>query len=87
VDGERRELDTLLIERPLVPGDYVLSHGDRAVRLLDAAEAEAIGSALKAVLYAAEGRNFEHLIADLIDREPPLPPHLRAELDAREIKP
>jgi hydrogenase expression/formation protein HypC len=86
-DGERRELDTLLIDGALSPGDHVLAHGERAIRRLGAAEAAAIGSALRAVLFAVEGCGFEHLIADLIDREPPLPPHLRAEVDAQKARP
>ena len=48
-------------------------------RRLDALEAQQIGDALRAVAAAAAGEPFEHLLADLIDREPKLPPHLRQQ--------
>ncbi len=40
-------------------------------------KARQITDALRAVLAASEGAAFDHLIADLIDREPPLPEHLK----------
>lgn len=73
----RRTVQTgLLDERPAV-GQWLLVHVDVAIRSLDSAEALQIDDALNAVVAAAEGRPFEHLLADLIDREPELPPHLR----------
>jgi len=74
--GERRRVSTLLIGRQTT-GARVLVHVDSAVRVLDDAEAEAIDRALSGLAAAAEGRAFEHLFADLIDREPELPEHLR----------
>ena len=71
-----RRVDTLLVE-PVAPGDWVLVHVASAVRTLDESEALAIRGALLAVERAAAGQAFEHLLADLIDREPQLPPHLR----------
>lgn len=71
-----RRIDTLLLD-PVVPGDWVLVHVASAVRAIDAAEAASIRCALLAVERAAGGLPFEHLLADLIDREPQLPPHLR----------
>ena len=83
-DGETRMLDTALLGETLQPGDHVLSHNGRALRRLDPDEAEAIAAALKAVLIAARGGDFTPFIADLIDREPPLPEHLQAEIAARQ---
>lgn len=74
--GEKRRVSTLLVGRQAA-GAHLLVHLDSAVRVLDAAEAEAIGRALEGLAAAAEGRAFEHLFADLIDREPELPAHLR----------
>lgn len=74
--GEKRRVSTLLIGRQ-PPGTRLLVHVDSAVRVLDDAEAEAIGRALDGLAAAAEGRAFEHLFADLIGREPELPQHLR----------
>jgi hydrogenase expression/formation protein HypC len=74
--GERRRVSTLLVGRQ-TSGSRVLVHLDSAVRTLDEAEAEAIDRALAGLLAAAEGQAFEHLFADLVDREPELPEHLR----------
>lgn len=78
VDGERREVSTLLItDGPIAAGDWLLCHLGNAFRRLDEEEAGLIRDALGAVMAAADGQPFEHLIADLVDREPELPPHLR----------
>jgi hydrogenase expression/formation protein HypC len=75
--AETRTVSLLLIG--LQPaGTCVLVHIDTAVRVLDAEEAEAINRALEGVAAALDGRAFEHLFQDLIDREPTLPAHLRA---------
>lgn len=74
--GERRRV-SLLATGPLVAGDWVLVHIDRAVRRLDEDEARRIGDALAGLAAAIDGRAFDHLFADLIDREPQLPAHLR----------
>lgn len=71
-----RRVDTLLLDAVAL-GDWVLVHVSSAVRALDKAEALAIRDALLAIERAAAGQPFEHLLADLIDREPQLPPHLR----------
>ncbi|MBS1181661.1 MAG: HupF/HypC family protein [Proteobacteria bacterium] len=74
--GERRRVSTLLVGRQVV-GARLLVHIDSAVRTLDDEEAEAIDRALDGLAAASEGQAFEHLFADLIDREPELPEHLR----------
>jgi hydrogenase expression/formation protein HypC len=78
-----RTVDTLLLDSPARPGDWLLVHVGVAIRALDAEEARQIADALRAVTAAAAGEPFEHLLADLIDREPQLPPHLR-QPDASE---
>ena len=82
-DCGTRTVDTLLLDRPARPGDWLLVHVGVAVRALDAEEARQIADALRAATAAAAGEPFEHLLADLIDREPELPPHLR-QRDERE---
>uniref|UniRef100_Q07S97 Hydrogenase assembly chaperone hypC/hupF n=1 Tax=Rhodopseudomonas palustris (strain BisA53) TaxID=316055 RepID=Q07S97_RHOP5 len=74
--GEQRRVSTLLIGE-VAPGDQVLVFIDNAVRKLDPIEARHIDDALEGLAAAIEGKPFEHLFADLIDREPQLPEHLR----------
>jgi hydrogenase expression/formation protein HypC len=76
--GEETRPVSLLLVGPQQAGTHVLVHIDTAVRVLDAEEAEAIDRALEGVAAALDGRAFEHLFQDLIDREPVLPAHLRA---------
>lgn len=74
--GERRRVSMMLVgEQPV--GTIVLVHIDSAVRVMDAAEAKLIDDGLDGVAAALEGRAFEHLFADLVDREPQLPEFLR----------
>ena len=75
--GERTRLDTLLVG-DVARGDWLLAFQGSAVRVLTAAEAaetDAALDALEAVLAGADdvSRHF----ADLVDREPELPAHLR----------
>ncbi|MEE4192473.1 MAG: HypC/HybG/HupF family hydrogenase formation chaperone [Halieaceae bacterium] len=72
-----RRINTALLDSPPRAGDWLLAHVDIAIRALDPEEARLIGDALAAVTAAADGDPFEHLIADLVDREPELPEHLR----------
>jgi hydrogenase expression/formation protein HypC len=74
--GERRRVSLLVVgEQPV--GTALLVHVETAVRVLDEAEVPLIENALAAADAAARGEPFEHLFADLIDRTPQLPPHLR----------
>lgn len=77
VGDETRTVDLSLVGEAAV-GQYALVYLNSAVRILDAEEANRIHDALAAVVAAADGQPFEHLIGDLIDREPELPPHLAA---------
>lgn len=76
--GQRlRRIETSLLDEPPAAGDWLLVHIDVAIRTLKPEEARQISDALTALAEAAAGRAYEHLIADLVDREPQLPPHLR----------
>ncbi len=76
--GETRRVSMLLIGAQAV-GTIVLVHIDNAVRVLDEAEAKLIDDALLGLEAALDGRDFDHLFADLVDREPQLPDFLRDE--------
>jgi hydrogenase expression/formation protein HypC len=73
---EQRRVSMLLLGRQQI-GAKVLVHIDTAVRVLDEEEAEQIGRALDGLAAALRGEEFESAFADLIDREPQLPEHLR----------
>lgn len=75
-DGAQRRCSSLLTGE-LSPGTHVLIHIDAIVRVLDAEEAGQIADALAGLAAAMDGDPFEHLFADLINREPELPEHLR----------
>ena len=74
--GERRLVSVLLLDQPPV-GAQVLVFIDNAIRLLDPVEARQIDDAIDGLAAACNGEDFDHLFADLIDREPELPEHLR----------
>ncbi len=58
-------------------GAKLLIHIDSAVRVLDDEEAALIDQALAGLEAAMRGEDFENAFADLINREPQLPEHLR----------
>ncbi|MCI4677447.1 HypC/HybG/HupF family hydrogenase formation chaperone [Rhodoblastus acidophilus] len=74
--GELRRVSLLLIG-PQAVGTKVLVHIDSAIRTLDAGEAAQIGRALDGLAAALRGEDFEEAFADLIERGPQLPEHLR----------
>ena len=74
--GEQRRVSMLLVG-PQAVGTTLLVHIDTAVRVLDAEEARLIDDALDGLAAAMDGRDFDHLFADLVDREPQLPDFLR----------
>lgn len=77
--GDKRRVSMLLVgAQP--PGTKILVHIDSAVRVLEAQEAEDISRALDGLAAALNGENFDDAFADLINREPQLPPHLRGDL-------
>lgn len=76
--GEQRRVSVLLLSNPPV-GAHVLVFIDTAIRLLDMDEAGLIGAAIDGLDAALDGEDYDRFFADLIDREPQLPAHLRSE--------
>jgi len=74
--GETRRVSLVLLDPPPV-GAWVLVHLDTARQVLTADEAATIDRALDALDIAVRGESVDHLFADLVDRAPELPPHLR----------
>ena len=74
--GQTRRVSLVLIDPPPV-GAWVLVHLDTARQQLSADEAATIDRALDALDIACQGGSVDHLFADLVDRVPELPPHLR----------
>ncbi|MBB4267113.1 HypC/HybG/HupF family hydrogenase formation chaperone [Roseospira visakhapatnamensis] len=74
--GEVRRVSMVLLD-PQPVGAWVLVHLDTARQPLTAEEAATIDRALDALETVARGGAVDHLFADLVDREPELPPHLR----------
>lgn len=74
-------LDLLLVGE-LAPGDWVLSFLGSARERIDAERAQIVNDALDALDAVLSGRadaahSIDAAFADLIGREPQLPPHLR----------
>ncbi|MDA9488935.1 HypC/HybG/HupF family hydrogenase formation chaperone [Bradyrhizobium sp. CCBAU 11361] len=76
--GEERRVSVLLLSNPPV-GAKVLVYIDTAIRLLDEDEARLIADAIEGLNAAVGGENCDRFFADLTDREPQLPAHLRSE--------
>jgi len=74
--GVIREVSMALLD-PQPPGTWVLVNRDMAHRTLTAEEARQIDDALEALDIVMDGGSIDHLFADLVDRTPQLPPHLR----------
>lgn len=77
-NGEERQVSMLLLSNPPV-GSKVLVYIDTAIRLLDEEEARLIADAIRGLGAALQGENCDRFFADLIDREPQLPEHLRLD--------
>ncbi|MGZ8219779.1 HypC/HybG/HupF family hydrogenase formation chaperone [Methylomagnum sp.] len=76
--GQVRRVDTRLVGAQSV-GSWLLVFLDAAREVLSPERAREVDDALQALEFAMAGNQFpEHLFADLIDREPQLPEHLRA---------
>lgn len=73
---ELRRVSVLLLSDPPV-GAKVLVYLDNAVRQLDDEEARLIGDAIEGLQAALNGEDCDRFFADLVDREPELPEHLR----------
>lgn len=87
LSGVATHIDTLLIGA-VEPGDWLLVHAGIAIQKLSEGDARLIADALEAAGRAQQGESFEHLFADLIGREPQLPPHLQlADQEPRDVAP
>ena len=84
------KVDISLLEDPaaLRPGDWVLVFRDEALRVVSEEEAQEVTRALTATAAVMAGDLSEDTIragfADLIDREPPLPDHLKRLVSDQE---
>lgn len=86
-EGTVRDIDMALVGKQPVDG-WVLTHQGAAREVIDAQAADAIADALSAVELAMRGgpvdpSQIDTLFPDLAGREPELPPHLRAQVDAQ----
>jgi hydrogenase expression/formation protein HypC len=74
----RVRLDNMLVGA-VAPGTWLLSFQGRALRTLSEDEAAHTTNALDALERAMRGERsgFDAFFADLVDREPPLPEHLK----------
>lgn len=72
------QIDSRLVGE-VAPGDWVLTFLGAARSILTAEDAEQINDALSALEVVMGGGSVDHLFADLINREPELPAHLRPE--------
>jgi hydrogenase expression/formation protein HypC len=76
-DGDARHAVDIALVQDAAPGDWVLVFLGAARHRLDADEARLIREALAALSAAMDGRVDDSAFADLIGREPELPPHLQ----------
>ncbi len=77
-DGRQELVDMLLVgDQP--PGTWILNFLGGAREVLTADNAQQIRAAILAVGDVMQGQSeIDHLFADLVDREPQLPDHLKA---------
>lgn len=81
-DGVRECLDMQLIG-PQPPGTWVLAFQGAARQVMGEDEASQARDARLALAAALQGDgNIDAFFADLVDREPTLPPHLRPSTEA-----
>lgn len=76
-ESRRRVELALLGVSGLEPGALVLVHVNTAIRTLDDEEARLVAGALAGLAAANLGLPVDDFFADLVDREPELPEHLR----------
>jgi hydrogenase expression/formation protein HypC len=74
--GRRERLNAMLIGA-LEPGAWILAYNGSAVRAITADEARQTNHALDALEAAQHGGDLDGFFADLVGREPTLPPHLK----------
>ncbi|EIJ32905.1 HypC/HybG/HupF family hydrogenase formation chaperone [Thiothrix nivea] len=74
--GQQETIDISLL-CDLKEGDWVLVYKGAAREYLPETRARQILQAVQALAAIRDGQDFEHFFADLIEREPQLPEHLR----------
>lgn len=74
--GRRERLNAMLLGA-LAPGAWVLAYQGSAVREMNDDEARQTNDALDALDSALAGGDVDRFFADLVGREPTLPPHLK----------
>ena len=83
VDGKQELVDMILVGEQ-AKGTWILNFLGAAREVLTEENAQNIRQALTAMSDVMQGEDqIDHLFADLIDREPELPPHLQAEVSAQ----
>ncbi|RKZ81451.1 MAG: HypC/HybG/HupF family hydrogenase formation chaperone [Gammaproteobacteria bacterium] len=79
-DGKQELIDMILVGEQ-VAGTWILNFLGAARDVLTEENAQNIRQALTAMSDIMQGeKHIDHLFADLIDREPELPPHLQAQV-------
>lgn len=73
----RNERLNLMLVGDVLTGTWVLAHQGSALRTMSEDEALQIGEALAALEAAVTGNDVDAFFADLVAREPTLPPHLK----------
>lgn len=76
--GQEFDIDMMLIGKQ-APGTWILSFLNTARETISEQRAKEINLALQGLTDALQGKNIDHLFADLIDREPPLPEFLKSK--------
>jgi hydrogenase expression/formation protein HypC len=75
--GRRERINAMLLGE-LAPGTWILAYQGSAVRAMDDDEARQTNQALDALEAAVNGADdIDIFFADLVGREPTLPPHLK----------
>ncbi len=82
-DGKQERIDMMLVGEQ-APGTWILNFLGAAREVMTAEHAANVRQALTAMSDIMQGKNeVEHLFADLIAREPELPPHLQSQLHTK----
>jgi hydrogenase expression/formation protein HypC len=76
-DGQREQLDMRLVG-PQPAGTWVLAFMGAARQVMSPLEAEQARGARQALAAVMRGESVDAFFADLVNREPELPAHLRA---------
>ncbi|MDR2990489.1 MAG: HypC/HybG/HupF family hydrogenase formation chaperone [Burkholderiaceae bacterium] len=75
----------LTLTGPVPEGSWLLAFQGAARECIDAQRAHEIDAALDALAAIAQGQtDVDGFFPDLVDREPQLPPHLQAQLQAQQ---